>query len=89
MNESLEYLEGAFAVARSQALVFIEEHNAALPDICPKCDDSGHVAGLRCPACGYRHRISWAIIRDTEWGYEAVSLTNRRKVLAVFNLNPD
>lgn len=89
MNESLENLERVFAVARSRAAVFVAEHNAPLPKNCPGCHDSGHVPGLRCPACGYRHRIPWAIIRDTEWGYEVVALTNRRTVFCVFNVDPD
>ncbi|AOS44348.1 hypothetical protein Verru16b_01409 [Lacunisphaera limnophila] len=36
--------------------------------------------------CGYRHPTSWAIIRDTEWGYEVVALTNRKNVIAKFEV---
>lgn len=80
-------LEGAFQLQKDRALSFIEKHNAALPSKrCPACHDEGHVPGLRCPACGYRHNVAWAILRDTEWGYEAIPLTNRRKVLAEFRV---
>jgi hypothetical protein len=55
-------------------------------DRCPKCLGDGHVPGLTCPACGYRHAVAWAILRDGEWGYEIVSLTNRKHVLARFDV---
>lgn len=84
MQPDLDY---AFIAARKAAREFINEHNRGLPsDFCPKCGDEGHVPGLMCPACGYRHDVPWAILQDTEWGYEVVALTNRRKVFAVFNV---
>ena len=80
-------LEGAFQLQKDRALSFIEKHNAALPSKrCPECHDEGHVPGLRCPACGYRHGVAWAILRDGEWGYEVIALTNRKKVLAEFRV---
>ena len=80
-------LEGAFRFQKSRALSYIEEYNAALPSKhCPSCHDDGHVPGLCCPACGYRHAVAWAILRDGEWGYEVVSLINRKKVLAEFRV---
>ena len=85
--DTYESLQAAFEKARKESLSFITAYNAKLPtERCPKCGDAGHVPGLRCPACGYRHVIAWAILRDTEWGYEAVPLTNRRTVLKEFRV---
>lgn len=82
-----EDLEQAFAEAKARALDYIGAYNAKLPSKrCPNCGDEGHVPGLRCPCCGYRHPVAWAILRDSEWGYEVVTLTNRRKVLAEFRV---
>lgn len=88
MTEDREqFLSRAFAQAKAEALGFVASYNASLPShACPACGDAGHVPGLRCPACGYRHDRSWAILRDTEWGYDVVELTNRRKILARFEL---
>ncbi len=81
------WFEGAFRLQKNRALSFIEKYNAALPTrCCPACHDTGHVPGLRCPACGYRHHTAWAILRDGEWGYEVIALTNRRKILAEFRV---
>lgn len=80
-------LTEAFSIQKRRALHFIENYNAKLPaDRCPACHEDGHVPGLRCPACGYRHAVAWAILRDGEWGYEVVALTNRRKILAEFRV---
>lgn len=82
-----EDLEQEFADAKGQALDFIGAYNAKLPSkACPACNDAGHVPGLRCPCCGYRHPQSWAILRDTEFGYDVVPLTNRREVIASFEV---
>jgi ribosomal protein L37E len=89
MKDAHDQLERMFSSARAQALAYIGEVNAKLPLQCPRCQDHGHVPGLLCPACGYRHTPPWVILRDTEWGYEVVPLTNRRKVLAVFKVSPD
>jgi hypothetical protein len=87
MDESLESLEKLFGSARLRAGAYAEKYNSHLPGAsCPKCHDLGHVPGLRCHMCGYRHPTSWAIIRDTEWGYEVVALTNRKKVIEKFNV---
>lgn len=80
-------LEKAFADAKTDALDFIKKYNAKLPtESCPKCGDAGHIPGLRCPACGYRHNIAWAILRDSEWGYEVIALTNRKTVVREFRV---
>ena len=87
MDEEVESLDRAFAAAKEEAVSYATGYNLSLPSrACPQCGDCGHVPGLRCPACGYRHDRSWAIIRDTEWGYDVVWLTNRRKVLASFRI---
>lgn len=83
----LEKLTVAFAQARTMALDYIGKHNDRLPaTACPDCGDDGHVPGLRCPACGYRHDVSWVILRDTEWGYDVVPLNDRRKVVVSFKV---
>lgn len=80
-------LEIEFAEAKVRALDYTRAYNAKLPSKkCPECGDKGHVPGLRCPACGYRHPRAWAILRDTEFGYDVVSLTNRRQVFASFRV---
>lgn len=90
MDNDPEALDGAFAAAKAEALDFLSGYNASLPShACPGCGDAGHVPGLRCPACGYKHDRAWAILRDTEWGYDVVELTNRRKILARFQLPPE
>lgn len=87
--DSTEKLDAAFKQARTNAVLFIEAYNARLPSrACPSCDDEGHLPGLRCPACGYKHSSTWLILRDTEWGYEAVTLTNRKFIVASFPLEP-
>jgi len=81
-------LEKAFAEARTQAREFIRHYNSQLPgNACPACGEEGHVPGLLCPGCGYRHTVAWLIIRDTEYGYEARSLTSRHQVIAEFNVD--
>lgn len=87
INDESDRLGRAFSVAKTEALSFITGYNASLPSqACPSCGDEGHVPGLRCAACGYKHDRAWAILRDTEWGYDVVELTNRRKILARFEL---
>jgi hypothetical protein len=77
----------AFGAQKAKALRFIEKHNSCLPaDLCPHCNEPPHVPGLRCPNCGYIHATSWIILRDTEWGYEAISLRDRHHVVAKFNV---
>lgn len=67
------------------AVLFIESYNARLPaKACPSCKEVGHLPGIQCPTCGYKHGETWLILRGTEWGYEAVALTNRKKIVAVF-----
>lgn len=80
-------LETSFAQARVEALEFIKRHNEKLPsEYCPFCGDEGHLPGLPCPACGYRHVVAWAILRDGEFGYDVVTLTDRKTMLARFNV---
>ena len=79
-------LERAFAEAKEQCLAFIRDHNTKLPQSCPHCGTDGFVPGLRCSECGEVSSPAWAILRDTEWGYEAIPLTNRRKILARFEV---
>jgi hypothetical protein len=87
MDDQAETLDRAFSEAKTEALGFVAGYNASLPSqACPECGDAGHVPGLRCPACGYKHDRAWAILRDTEWGYDVVWLTNRKKVLASFRI---
>ena len=81
-------LEKEFAQAKRDALSFIAKYNAALPSANrPGCGDEGHVPGLRCPTCGYRHAVAWTILRDGEWGYEVIALCDRKKILARFDVN--
>ena len=81
--------ERAFGDARRRATLFISKYNEALPrSACPSCGDEGHLPGIKCPACGYRHETAWAILRDTEWGYEVVPLVNRERVIATFEIDP-
>lgn len=83
--DSYDELDRAFKEARKNAVLFIESYNARLPSkACPSCRDAGHLPGIRCPACGYLHGSAWLILRDTEWGYEAITLTNRRGLVAYF-----
>lgn len=80
----------AFGAQKAKALKFIAAYNETLPSShCPQCRDEGHVPGLVCPACGYRHHIAWAILRDNEWGYEVVPLASRKTVLARFNVEEE
>lgn len=82
-----ERLDRAFARAREKAAAFASKRNSKLPAAaCPQCSDSGHVPGLRCPSCGYKHSEPWSIVLDTEWGYAVVALTNRRMVFAEFKV---
>lgn len=83
------YLEREFSRAKHDALAFIERHNDKLPaQRCPSCHAEGHVPGLPCPeaTCGYRHDVSWAILLDTEWGYDVVSLNDRKHVVISYNV---
>jgi hypothetical protein len=80
-------LDGRFRAARAQTEAYVEKFNAALPtDHCPQCHAEGHCPGLPCPTCGYRHEVSWLIVLDTEWGYAAVALNDRRVVVAEFKV---
>ena len=86
LDDECAQLEDNFRCARHRALEFIKAHNDKLPTECPQCREESHISGLRCPACGYRHAVAWAILRDTEWGYEVVSLNNRTAVLKTFDI---
>jgi len=75
----------AFETQRRCAQEFAAAFNEKLPsDMCPKCTESSHVPGLTCVACGYKHTSAWAIVRDTEFGYDVVALTSRRTIYASF-----
>ncbi len=89
-QESESYLESAFRCQKKKALEFIDQFNERLPSQnCPNCGIEGHVPGLPCPAadCGYKHEISWAILLDTEFGYDVVALNDKRgPAFARFNV---
>lgn len=89
---NLDYLESEFRTAKKKALKFIDKFNDKLPtDRCPACHSDGHVPGLFCPeaTCGYIHPVSWVLLLDTEFGYDIVSLNNRRHCVASFNVDED
>lgn len=93
MNDAApdHYLDSAFRRQKAEALRFIDDFNDKLPaQNCPNCGAEGHVPGLPChnAECGYKHEVSWAILLDTEFGYEVVALNNRKHVFASFNV-PD
>jgi hypothetical protein len=80
-------LDDAFLKAKQDASAFIAQHNATLPsDNCPYCHRAGHLPGLPCPDCGHEESVAWLIILDTEFGYDAVEIRNRRKVIASFRV---
>lgn len=86
LDDECDQLEAAFDRARHQALDFIKDHNAMLPTECPRCREESHIPGLRCANCGYRHETAWAILRDTEWGYEVIPINDRTALLKTFNI---
>ncbi len=80
-------LDQEFEEAKRRALAFIAAHNSKLPTaFCPSCGDESHPPGLRCPGCGYIHHIAWVILREGEWGYEVVALTNRKRIVVEFRV---
>lgn len=82
-----ERIDRAFRRQKTKALAFQKKHNAALPaEKCPFCGCNGHVPGLPCPDCCHQYEVPWGLILDTEWGYAAVSIGNRKVVLAQFNV---
>ena len=84
MNDG-DNLDRAFSVQKQKAEQFIDRHNAALPtEKCPGCAAADHCPGLPCPDCGFVNPVSWAILRDDEWGYVATALNDRKLVLARF-----
>lgn len=87
LDDEYAQLEQAFERSRHQALVFIRDFNAKLPTVCPHCHDEAHIPGLRCPNCGYRHGTAWAILRDTEYGYEVIPITDRQRILESFTVD--
>lgn len=86
------YLELEFAEAKKKALSFIEKYNDKLPtEHCPSCNSVGHVPGLACPdpICAYVHPVSWVLLVDTEFGYDVISLNDRKHKVATFNVDED
>lgn len=86
-EEEYNRLTAAFALERKNAHAFAAAHNRRLPTRrCPSCKDGvhGHVPGLVCAACGYRHSVSWAYVKDTEHGYDVVGIGRSRRVYASF-----
>lgn len=82
--------DAAFAWQRQRALRYIELYNMALPrKHCPRCQTEGHLPGIPCPDCGYRHAQGWCILRDTEMGYDAVCIGKPMVVIASFNVDDD
>jgi len=88
-----DYLEHEFRRAKKKALKFIEQFNSKLPtERCPNCrSPGGHVPGIACPepGCGYIHNISYVLLLDSEWGYDIVSLNNRKHRVTSFNIDED
>ena len=83
--DDADKLERAFAEAKRNCEVFLEQYNSVLPvDQCPSCRSKDHCPGLACPDCGFISTPSWAILRDDEFGYVATALNNRKLVLATF-----
>lgn len=83
IDEYIARLDAAFLEQKKQALSFIENYNESLPtDHCSECLCSGHVPGLPCPECSYTHPISWAILRSSEYGFEVVTLADRKVVMS-------
>lgn len=82
-------LDRAFSIAKAKALGFIECHNGGLKtDSCPTCGLAGHVPGLPCPECSHgSEEVSWAILEDSEFGYNVVALNNRKHIFARFNVD--
>lgn len=75
-------LDRDFKKAKGDATAFAEKYNAILPtENCPGCGTKDHCPGLACPECGYVHSLSWAILRDTDWGYDVVPLNKPRHVI--------
>jgi len=86
-DSDLKILDGRLAALRAQAEAYADSINKTLPSkACPECNDDGHLAGFRCPVCGYCHPQCWLTIRATEWGYSVVALNAQRKPLKTFNL---
>ncbi len=87
MDEYLTKITKDFDEAKRRALTFIDKHNDRLEtEKCGVCGCSGTVPGLPCPECSHVYPIPWAILLDTEWGYSAVAISNRRHVLADFQI---
>jgi len=83
LDDYIARLDAAILEQKKQALRFIEHYNEQLPtDHCPVCLCSGHVPGLPCPECSHVHPVSWVILRDSEYGYEVVSLASREVIMA-------
>ena len=86
-EEMAEYWDEAFREQRELAYDYLERHNSALPtQACPGCKKLRHLPGLACPRCGYCHPISVARVRDTEWGYQVVSIGVLNVVFAEFRV---
>jgi hypothetical protein len=87
MSHYSEELDAKFSAAKARAVAFAEAWNSKLPtDECPACRSCGHVPGLPCPECSHVYPVSWGIQVDTEWGYSVVAISNRRQILAEFNV---
>jgi hypothetical protein len=87
LEGQLKRLDWAFSIQKARVYAFVEQHNANLPiDNCPECCIAGHIPGLPCPNCGYEHPVSFAIIRDGEWGYEAVAIDDQKRTIARFDV---
>ncbi len=85
-DEYIAHWDAAFLRQKKLALRFIEAYNESLPtESCPVCQCSGHVPGLPCPECSHVHPVSWVILRDNEFGYEAVAL-GTREIVASFSV---
>lgn len=84
----LDDLDQAFSLAKAKALGFVEGHNGGLKtDACETCGAVGNIPGLPCPECSHASEVSWAILEDSEFGYNVVALNNRKRVFARFNVD--
>lgn len=81
----LDHLENEFRTARKLACQFVETHNEKLPLEC-QCGCDSTVPGLPCPDCSHVADTPWAILLDTEFGYDVVALGDRNDVIARFNV---
>ncbi|HVT30335.1 MAG TPA: hypothetical protein VHE81_20160 [Lacipirellulaceae bacterium] len=84
----LDDLTRAFEIAKSRAVEEAERRNANLERVC-RCGATSYVPGLECQACGHKadRDHAWAVVRDTEFGYDLIPIGSRFEVLATFRVD--